>query len=829
MANLSHIRLDGVTGGSRGVSVLLRMFWLCALMWCGTAGHGAAPLQWDASLGFDGAYKDGAWAPVFVDISNQGDSQAGRIEVPINTVDPMSRGNPRLAITYAVPVEAPRNSRKRYLLYVPPERVEKIYLKLDRTEQEIELSGARVADRTDSLIVVLGGDTGLLKFLQGAQAAPRSGPAAMRIGLGGGPMRASQSGGPFIQVGRAEWDSLPDSWLGWDGVDAVVLGNAGFAGASPESVEALLRWVESGGTLIVPGGALAQQMASSQIGPMLPLVVRGTTSAPGLGALAAWVQQQLEPGPVLLAAGTLVKGASVLCGSPDEPLIAVRTVGAGRVAMAAFDYTSAPVKYWDGQTAMWQRLIAQAPASPSLTEGGEQKFPYGPYGQEIALSDAAAYTPAAALPSFWLLLGFLGAYIIVLVPVNYAVLKRWDKRELAWVTTPVIVIAFTLGAYVFSYGMRGGEIILNRLAVIEAAPGMTTARGRGYVGLFSPGRDSYELLLKGTAAGARIFANQGERGSRPPTVLYGPEPKIGDIRMNMWTSRAFCVEFLADLKGGLDGFFEFDGKNLNVSVTNNTGHKLERCRLIHANTQGTPKHIAAGGSIHWQAGRLTGIGDRNSSDVAGQLPQAPIKQGMEELAVRSLFGGRSYGYGGPGGTVTSNEPYLVAVIEDPLVPVELARSKPQVNDLNIFVARLPLRLAPGRRINVPKWMITGRPIAADGSIGGGQPWEPLLTISQGSVVFEFRVPFGDRGGTARALTLTAVFAPAPSPGAVVVLSAFNHRTNNWDRLAATMPLINIPHAADYMSRDGRILVKIATPGDAISFSEVAIAGTVDTL
>jgi hypothetical protein len=809
---------------------VLRCGWLLALLSFGAVAHGQG-LHWGVTVGFGGAYKESAWAPVFVDISNQGDSQGtlasqtGEISIPIVQ---MGRGGPQAtlargpSITYTAPVEVPRNSKKRYLLYLPPERVEKIYLRLGRTQYAQELSGAKVADRADKLIVVLGGDGGLLNFLEGAQAAP---PATVMVKPEdyGGPGGAQQSG-PAIRIGRAEWDSLPDSWLGWEGVDAVVLGDSGFGGASPEAVDALVRWVELGGTLIVPGGALAPGMAASPIGQMLPVNVQGTVAAPGLEALAAWASAAggIEPGPVLLASGPMAKGASVLCGSQEGAggaLIVLRTVGAGRVAMAAFDYTSAPVKYWDGQTAMWQRLIAQAPAPPSLTEGGEQTMPYS---REISLSDAATYTPAAALPPFWLLLGFLGAYIIVLVPVNYAVLKRWDRRELAWVTTPAIVIIITLGAYAVGYGMRGGEIILNRLAVIEAAPGAGLARGRGYVGLFSPGRASYQLLLKGTAASARSLSNEVAPTRGAATVIYGPEPKVADIGMNMWTSRAFCVEFLADLKGGVDGVVEYDGKDVRIQVENKTGYTLKRCRLVQGAGQGKKQDIRPGGRAEWAAGRLGAIGDRDRFSGGGPT-QLDIAEGMEDLAIRSLFGARSSGRGGPI-SITSREPCLVAVIDQPVVPVELGGRKPQTNDLNILVARLPVRLASGRRIKVPKWMVAGRPIAADGTIGGGDPWDPALTIYQGSVIFEFRVPLGEKGGTARSLTLTATAGAL----AGVSVSALNTRLNAWEQLPATLPSVSFPNAADYMSRDGRVLVKIAAHADNVELSEVGIAGVVDT-
>jgi hypothetical protein len=807
----------------RRVAAWFRWCGLLALVCWGGAAQGQT-LHWDATIGFGGAYKEGAWAPVFVDITNRADSRSGEILIPV--VD-YGRTGERPAITYTVPVESPRNSSKRYLLYVPPERVEKVYLKLGRLQYERELGNTRAAGRADSLVVVLGGERALLNFLQGAQAAPPSTIIAKEDAYGG-PGGQTGTDGAVIQVGRAEWQSLPDSWLGWDGVDAVVLGDAGFASASPAAVDALLRWVELGGTLIVPGGALSSQMAASPLGRLLPITVRGTEAAPGLGDLAAWAQQPIEPGQVLLTSGPLAKGASALCGSVERPLIAVSDVGAGRIAMTAFDYTSAPVKYWDGQTAMWQRLIAQVPTRPSVTEAAESSSRYTP---EIGLADAATYTPAAALPPFWLLLGFLGAYIIVLVPVNYTVLKRWDRRELAWVTTPAIVIVFTLGAYGLGYGMRGGQVVLNRLAVIEAASDTRLARARGYVGIFSPARTSYELLLKGTAASARSVSSEGQRTRDPAMVVYGPEPRVANIGMNMWTSRAFCVDFLADLKGGVSGVIEYDGKEVTLRVENNTGFTLKRCRLIQGSSQGKKKDVRPGAKMEWTAGGLAGVGDR-SRHSGSQPTQMAIAEGMEDMAIRSLFGSRSYGPG-RATAITSQEPCLVAAVDQPLVPVELARRRAQTNDLNILIARLPIRLAAARRINLPKWVVTGRPIAASGSIGGGQPWDPTLTIYQGSVIFEFRVPFGEKGGTARALTLRLGIGSAQGsaqqgtpPG--MSLSAFNFRRGEWQSLPTAPWPVSFPSPAEYMTKDGRILVKIAAHADSIPLSDIGISGQVVT-
>ena len=43
----------------------------------------------------------------------------------------------------------------------------------------------------------------------------------------------------------------------------------------------------------------------------------------------------------------------------------------------------------------------------------------------------------------------LGAYILLIGPINYLVLRRLDRREWAWVTMPVLIVVFAVGAYGF--------------------------------------------------------------------------------------------------------------------------------------------------------------------------------------------------------------------------------------------------------------------------------------------------------------------------------------------------------------------------------------------
>ena len=69
----------------------------------------AAEVTWKVATGFGGIITRGAWTPVFVDISNEGEAQTGRLVVPIEYRQPIER-----AVDYAIPVDLPQHSKKRY-------------------------------------------------------------------------------------------------------------------------------------------------------------------------------------------------------------------------------------------------------------------------------------------------------------------------------------------------------------------------------------------------------------------------------------------------------------------------------------------------------------------------------------------------------------------------------------------------------------------------------------------------------------------------------------------------------------------------------------------
>jgi hypothetical protein len=77
------------------------------------------------------------------------------------------------------------------------------------------------------------------------------------------------------------------------------------------------------------------------------------------------------------------------------------------------------------------------------------------------------------------LLLLLFGYIALIGPVNYLILRRLDRREWAWVTMPILIVGFAVGAYAFGSALRGSSVILNEVGIVRGAPDGTEGSAQG--------------------------------------------------------------------------------------------------------------------------------------------------------------------------------------------------------------------------------------------------------------------------------------------------------------------------------------------------------------
>ena len=498
-----------------------------------------------AVFGIAGRYRPGAWCPVSVTVRNPtGDGVAGQVQALAGPDANRGAGsNPTLgAALFARPVTVSAGSGPQtFSLYtrgLDPGR-DSVTVQLvtggprgdgralaqantQDTKTSQAITGTPVGDY-DPLLVGFGGDPGAFTLLNGRQlAVAHVGAVGVVSGSQLPPGSLSQTGASptSVQVAEAGPSDLPDKAAGYGGVDAFLLrSDAPLDALTEAQADALRGWVAGGGHLVVCGGVDPSRFASAFYTGLLPASVgpaRPAVSLPGAGPIGALA---LTPKPL--------PGVRVLQSAPDgSPLVVSGSYGAGCVTLAAFDPTAKGFQSASFDSgALWRTLLTAGPTEfaavlPHVADR-EENFHPGYYGggDLQLLSDAVMRGPSLDAPGTEVIGLFLLVYLIVLVPVNYLVLKRLDRKELAWVTIPLLVLLFAAGTFGVGYAAKGGAVFVNRAAIVETTAGQREAGVYAELGLFSPHRTSYDLSLPGANALAAIpnpGISYGFRGGSSP-------------------------------------------------------------------------------------------------------------------------------------------------------------------------------------------------------------------------------------------------------------------------------------------------------------------------
>jgi hypothetical protein len=162
--------------------------------------------------------------------------------------------------------------------------------------------------------------------------------------------------------------------------------------------------------------------------------------------------------------------------------------GGGRITLLGFDPTTPWLAESKTIGGLWRGLLPPRSGADA-----------GTLTDDSQILSAVNQLPALALPPIGGLLILLAAYILVIGPLNYLVLRRLDRREWAWFTMPAFVLAFAAAAYGYGSILRGTDVVINEIAIVRGAPDATEGTAQDYFGVFSPTRGTYLIQIPGGA------------------------------------------------------------------------------------------------------------------------------------------------------------------------------------------------------------------------------------------------------------------------------------------------------------------------------------------
>ena len=501
----------------------------------------------DVQAGYDGFYKANALMPVVVTVANDGAPIEGELRI--------IQGSSTDRVLYNVPISLPTQSNKRVFMYIYPEGFS--------TDIEVNL----VDENGRSLLKVESDPVRQLmqdSLLYGV-VTPQPGNLDYLQDVTGGRGEAA--------VAYLNLDDLPDLPPAWNGLDVLVLHDVDTGQLSASQMDALTAWLNTGGQLVVTGG-IGWQKTATALADMLPVTISGSEAVADLPALQTAIGEPFrDPGPYLVTTSSLTNG-EMLLHEDGLPLLAQRPFGQGSVTFLALDPSLAPLLDWAGSKVLWGLVADTIPMGLPWGNGFQNGW---------AAVNAVTSLPTLAMPPVLQLAGYLLIYILVIGPLNYWILKRKNRRELAWITIPMIVLFFSGLAYLTGFQLKGNDTIINQMSVAVGEAGSDDVRVNTLLGLYSPRRRSYDVVLPENSMARPLLENFGN-SSAIDTITRGSEVILPDVRVDVSDVETVAAESIQSAlplttKATL-GVSEGNIEPLNATVRNDSEQQLENVVLL---------------------------------------------------------------------------------------------------------------------------------------------------------------------------------------------------------------------------------------------------------
>jgi hypothetical protein len=615
-------------------------------------------------FGTGNAYKVGCWTPVRVQVKAGPQRFTGFLDV-------LASDDDGIPAAYRQPIDLAAGASKRLTAYARPGGRDAEF-----TVRVLDDQGRRLLEAPQAVTMPVPPETILSDEIviltlgqpQGLDQVPHL------PGFEVGGQGRSAPGTAEVVINRidSQNDQMPGRWYGFDAAHAIVIDTddrAALQVLEGLKGQAVVDWVRRGGHLIVAVGANWQAVRDSALGPILPARPAGQQQVVSLEALDTFAgsNKPITPvgsSPVLVTRLEAVEesGGKVLSITGELPLIVRGAQGFGRVTLIAVSVDQKLFGDWADRALFWARAIDLKHDRPDSAGNGSRVGGTGRFYQS-GVSDLSSQLrvgleqfPGVKLIPFGWVAFFIFVYILLIGPGDYLFLKKVLKRmELTWITFPAIVLSVSLLAYFAAYKLKGNDLLVNKVDVVDVDPTAGLLRGRSILSLFSPQNRDYNVSFVPVSPGlnsevAPLFdPGPADQPPRPPAgtdlmttwfsvpetqfgamggsnrrfsfsgggYLYQPTSaleRIENLRIPIWSTKAISARWFAPYLGGVlvdSNLHPVGTDRLAGTVTNRLGFPLEDALLAFGKQVYLLGSLAPGAT----AKVFPGVSDRSLSGL----------------------------------------------------------------------------------------------------------------------------------------------------------------------------------------------------------------------
>lgn len=237
--------------------------------------------------------------------------------------------------------------------------------------------------------------------------------------------------------------TFPEDEQGLAMANVIVVDEVAIADLAQKQQEALLKWVQDGGTLLL--GASDQVDATAGVfKDYLPMSLSQEMTSISAETLTKLSGGGIFTQSISIHTATNHKESLPVITENNVVLASKKKIGSGEIIQTAFSLGDQPLASMDGYAALLAKIID----IQSISQQGMMSQGQSPLDQiSYELRNINELFPSFEVSVSYMLIVII-LYIIIIGPVLYFVLKKIDKREHAWWIIPVFSIVLSIGLFI---------------------------------------------------------------------------------------------------------------------------------------------------------------------------------------------------------------------------------------------------------------------------------------------------------------------------------------------------------------------------------------------
>ncbi|USK93920.1 DUF7408 domain-containing protein [Rossellomorea marisflavi] len=493
-------------------------------------------------------------------------------------------------------------------------------------------------------------------------------------------LKASQVYGNKVEALNLSEKNFPGDATGLQMFDFIVIDGFDLSLFSKKQLDALHRWVDKGGTVLI-GSDVNVQKALGPLADIAPLKVDGEQTLSDLSFLET--QKNLKVNVKTLSAieGELTPESEAVIGEKENPILAKKSIGRGEVWQASFLLSDSQLNDWAGFTPWINEFYSKTKYSNnSYNMGGRAQGFYYEMGMVNELFPSNQFKVST-------LILVVAVYLILVIPVLYFLLRKFDKREQSWWIIPTVSILLSIGIFLTGAKDRVTKPHMNQMSILEA-DGKGAVQGISAFTFFSNSSGDYTL-----SAGhdLELYANNSMNAPEFDQYKYSldevtrntTDTTLRDVEY--WSTRTVMGDAYKSDAGSFSPQLSLKDKTLTGSIGNDFPYDFEEVYLWSGTRTYSLGGVKAGQSL--EVDKKVSV-DYLSSPVSNNSipPSFTGQQGLDDQRKQSLEQVSSYLMEEE---ASGNRPVIFGYTKDGIVDVTMKDRKPKKDNLSLVYQSIP--------------------------------------------------------------------------------------------------------------------------------------------